>query len=49
MLASSLIAAIARPHEKQTSFDVAGVPSENFIPSRMWKVTRSAERSHVSA
>ena len=49
MLASSLIAAIARPHVKQTSFDVAGVPSENFIPSRMWYVTRSAERSHESA
>jgi hypothetical protein len=49
MFAPSLIAAIARPQLKQTSLEVAGVPSENFMPSRMWNVTLSADRCHVSA
>src|SRR5262245_14448460 len=45
----SFCAAMARPQEKQTSFDVAGFPSDQVIPSRMWNVTRSADRSQVSA
>ena len=49
MYESSLIAAIARPHEKHTSADVAGSPSDHFMPSRMWNVTLSVDRSHVSA
>lgn len=49
MLAPASMASMASPHEKHTSAEVAGVPSENCMPSRMWKVTLSGERTHESA
>ncbi len=35
---SALIASTPSPHEKQASAEVAGSPSDHFIPSRMWKI-----------
>lgn len=43
------MAAIARPHEKHASAESATSPSDHFMPSRMWNVTLSGERSHLSA
>ncbi len=45
------MAATASPHEKQASADVAGWPSDHFMPVRMWNVQDfpSAARVHESA
>ncbi len=49
MFESALIASTASCQLKQASADVAGCPSDHFIPVRMWKVTLSGARSHESA
>ncbi len=42
---------MSRSQLKQASSEVAGSPSDHFMPERMWKVhdLPSADRSHLSA
>ena len=46
---SALIASRLSCHEKQASAEVAGWPSDHFIPVRMWNLTSCASRVHESA